>query len=60
MNLASRLESLCKEFKTPLILSPTTEELVRGDFETALLGDASVRGFEGKFHLYSVRSKTSP
>jgi CHASE2 domain-containing sensor protein/class 3 adenylate cyclase len=59
VNLASRLESLCKEFKTPLILSPTTEALVREDFETALLGDAPVRGFEGKFNLYSVRAKTS-
>jgi adenylate cyclase len=59
VNLASRLESLCKEFKTPIVLSPSTEELVRGEFDTELLGDASVRGFEGKFHLYSVRPKAS-
>ena len=59
VNLASRLESLCKEFKTEIVLSPSTEELVRDHFKTELLGDASVRGFEGKFHLYSVRPKAS-
>jgi adenylate cyclase len=55
VNLASRLESLCKEFKSPLILSPTTEELVRGDFPTAPLGETQVRGFEGKIKIYTVR-----
>lgn len=55
VNLASRLESLCKDFKTSIILSPTTEELVRGDFPTEPLGDTQVRGFEGKIKVYTVR-----
>jgi class 3 adenylate cyclase/CHASE2 domain-containing sensor protein len=55
VNLASRLESLCKEFKSSLILSPTTEELVRGDFPTEPLGETQVRGFEGKIKIYTVR-----
>ena len=59
-NLASRLESITKDFKTGIVLSPATEELVRGKFETAALGEAVVRGFTGKILLYTVRNKSSP
>jgi CHASE2 domain-containing sensor protein len=56
VNLASRLESLTKEFKTGIVMSPQTRELVRECFETAPLGDAEVRGFTGKIPLYTVRA----
>ncbi len=55
VNLASRLESLCKDFKTNLVLSPRAEELVRGEFPTELLGETAVRGFEGKINVYTVK-----
>jgi adenylate cyclase len=44
VNLASRLESLNKEMKTQLILSEATRELLHGQFETAYLGDVTIRG----------------
>jgi hypothetical protein len=54
VNLASRLEGLCKDFKVSIVLSPSTEALVRGEFETRPLGDAKVRSFEEKIQLYTV------
>jgi len=54
VNLASRLEGLCKELKTCVVLSPTTQELVREDFETAPLAEARVRGFEGTIEVYTL------
>jgi adenylate cyclase len=58
VNLASRLESLTKDFKTPLILSPATWEQVREQFPTVSLGEAPVRGFANPIPLYSVESTT--
>jgi adenylate cyclase len=46
VNLASRLESLTKEFKSDIVLSPQTSELVRDRFLTRELGETTVRGFE--------------
>ncbi|MGE5624642.1 MAG: CHASE2 domain-containing protein [Bacillota bacterium] len=54
VNLASRLESLTKEFHVPVILTADTEALVRGRFRTRDLGEAAVRGFEGKIRVYTV------
>ena len=54
VNLASRLEGLCKELKTELVLSPTTQEVVHEDFETAPLAETRVRGFEGTIEVYTV------
>ena len=53
-NLASRLESLTKEFKTGIVLSPKTAEAVRGHFAIVALGEAEVRGFTSKIRLYTV------
>ncbi len=58
VNLASRLESLTKEFKTGIVMSPATWEQVRTRFETVLLGEAEVRGFQGKLPLYTVQRQT--
>jgi adenylate cyclase len=46
VNLASRLESLTKEFTSDLVLSPQTYELVHDCFLTRELGETTVRGFE--------------
>ncbi len=59
VNLASRLEALTKDFKTPLVLSPATWEHIRGQFSTVALGDAQVRGFTNSLPLYSVELSTA-
>ena len=56
VNLASRLESLTKDFKTSLVLSPATWEQVHEEFPTVSLGKAQVRGFTTPIPLYSVKS----
>jgi len=59
VNLSSRLESLTKEFKTNIVLSPITEQFVRAQFETVELGESSVRGFDGEMPFYTLKSKSS-
>jgi adenylate cyclase len=59
VNLASRLESLTKEFKTNIVLSPITQQFVRSQFETVELGESSVRGFDGEMPFYTLQSKIS-
>jgi adenylate cyclase len=59
VNLASRLEALTKDFKTPIVLSPTTWDYVREQFPTVSLGEAQVRGFTGAISLYSVKLSTA-
>ena len=59
VNLASRLEALTKDFKTPLVLSPATWEHIRAQFSTVSLGDAQVRGFTNAIPLYSVELSTA-
>jgi adenylate cyclase len=55
VNLASRLESLTKELRAPMVISETTERLIRGRFNTIRdLGETKVRGFEGEIHVYTV------
>jgi adenylate cyclase len=56
VNLASRLESLTKDFKTSLVLSPATQEQVRDQFPTIPIGEAQVRGFPTAIPLYSLKS----
>jgi adenylate cyclase len=57
VNLASRLEGLCKDFKTCIVMSPSTEELVRDTFETAPLAAARVRGFDGTMEVHTLRQQ---
>jgi adenylate cyclase len=54
VNLASRLESLTKDFKTPIVLSPQTREAVLTRFATFSVGEAEVRGFQGKMEFFGV------
>jgi adenylate cyclase len=62
VNLASRLESLTKEFHTEIVMSSATAERVRTQFPNLRdLGQAPVRGFEQKIHLYTIdRAKPAP
>ncbi len=60
VNLASRLESLTKDFHAPLILSPATWEQARSQFPTVPLGEAQVRGFTTAIPLYSLKPSESP
>jgi adenylate cyclase len=62
VNLASRLESLTKEFHTEIVMSSDTAEVVRSQFPNLRdLGEGPVRGFEKQIHLYTIdRPKPSP
>jgi adenylate cyclase len=54
VNLASRLESLTKEFKALIVMSPETRALVEDRFETQPLGKTLVRGFSGEIQVYTA------
>jgi adenylate cyclase len=55
VNLASRLESLTKDFHVPLIMSAATYDAVRAHVPTARnLGGTPVRGFECPIQVYTV------
>ncbi len=54
VNLASRLESVTKEFKSEIVLSPQTHEQVQDRFPTRLLGETSIRGFEDTMQTIKV------
>jgi adenylate cyclase len=60
VNLASRLESLTKDFKTPIVISPETWEYIRGSCLTVSLGEAQVRGFTSAIPLYGVQEDPTP
>jgi adenylate cyclase len=57
VNLASRLESLTKVFKTDIVMSPATQQLVASHFVTAPLGETEARGFAGKILVHGVASR---
>jgi adenylate cyclase len=55
VNLASRLESLTKDLHTPLVISKSTEQLIREHFKnTRDLGQTKIRGFDGEIHVYGL------
>jgi adenylate cyclase len=57
VNLASRLESLTKDLHAPIVMSETTERLIRERFKTTRdLGKTEVRGFDGEIHVYTVEA----
>jgi adenylate cyclase len=59
VNLASRLEALTKDFKTPIVLSPETYEFIRTEFSAVSIGEAQVRGFTHAIPLYTVESQSA-
>lgn len=60
VNLASRLEALSKTFKTSLVVSPSTAELLAGRFVTTLLGESEVRGIPGRTAVYTAARLSPP
>ncbi len=57
VNLASRLESLTKDLHAPIVMSESTEQLIRERFKgTRDLGTTKVRGVEGEVHVYTVEA----
>jgi adenylate cyclase len=54
VNLASRLESITKEYKTPLIFSEYTYEKIKNQIDCKLLGNVKVKGREQPVDIYTV------
>lgn len=60
VNLASRLESLNKDFHTEIILSEDTYGIVKDVFPNLYtLGSTPVRGFEKPLIIYSADTRAS-
>jgi adenylate cyclase len=53
VNLASRLESITKEYKTPLIFSEYTYEKIKGKIKSRPLGSVKVKGREQPVTIYT-------
>jgi adenylate cyclase len=54
VNLASRLEGLNKQFKSNLLFSEATRELVGDAIEAALVGETNVKGKAALVRVYTV------
>jgi len=54
VNLAERLESMTKEFRSPVIISESTYQEVRTKFRTRPLGEVTVRGKAIPVKVYAV------
>ena len=54
VNLASRLESYNKIYKTKLLISPTTYEEVKGFTDVIKISDVQIRGKANKMDIYEV------
>jgi adenylate cyclase len=64
VNLASRLESVTKEFGVPIIISEATSRLLDEKYEIEALGEVMVKGKSANTSIYTVKRKkaetTSP
>jgi adenylate cyclase len=54
VNLASRLESYNKIYKTKLLISPTTYEAVKSFSDVIKISDVQIRGKANKMDIYEV------
>jgi adenylate cyclase len=54
INLGARLESITKDYKTNIIISESTYELVKGQFVTKELGEVTVKGKTHPVKIYAV------
>jgi adenylate cyclase len=54
VNLASRLESITKEYKSPLIYSEYTYEKIKDRIESKQLGNVKVKGRENPVDIYTT------
>ena len=53
VNTASRIESLCKTYKTDLLISEQTKELLPDDVPLTFVAESEIRGKEKRIKLYS-------
>ena len=58
VNLASRLESYNKIYKTKLLISPTTYEEVKSFADVIKISDVQIRGKSHKMDIYEVLKVT--
>lgn len=56
VNTSSRLQTLNKEFNTTILISETTYEAVKGDFECRQMPEAHLRGKTKNLQFYEVVS----
>ena len=56
VNLASRVESLTKEYRRPILITEYTKKLLTLDFETTELDGISIRGLDRKLIIYSIQA----
>lgn len=54
VNIASRLESLNKEFRTQIIISEETKNKLKKNYKLKNLGPVTVKGKENKINIYSI------
>jgi adenylate cyclase len=54
VNLAARLESITKDFRSPVIISESTYQDVRLQFRTRYLGEVTVKGKSIPVKIYAV------
>jgi adenylate cyclase len=54
VNLASRLESITKDYRTPLIFSEYTYEKIKKTVDCNLLGNVKIKGREQPVFIYTV------
>jgi adenylate cyclase len=54
VNLASRLESITKEYQTPLLFSEYTYEKIKSIIACKLMGNVKVKGREQPVTIYTV------
>jgi adenylate cyclase len=54
VNLAARLESITKDFHSPIIVSESTHALLHGEFPSRALGEVTVKGKEVPVKIYAV------
>jgi hypothetical protein len=59
VNLASRLESVTKEFGVPVILSEATYEAVRHVFHGRFLGEVRVKGKSAPTKIYALERESA-
>jgi class 3 adenylate cyclase len=53
VNTASRIESLCKTYKTDLLISEQTKSLLPDDVSLTFIAESEIRGKEKRIKLYS-------
>ncbi len=56
VNLGARLESITKEYRSPIIISESTYQEIRGRFRTKCLGQVTVKGKEIPVRIYAVEA----